>query len=114
MLSVCTSVRSDVVVHLCEVDVLCGGEVEALLAAFMTQQTLREPVGHFHVAAVELLRVQRGVGQHRRHLLNAPRLEERGVTEKLFRLKKKINKSIFTRKEIPKTSVSNTEMRFKV
>ena len=41
--------------HLGEVDVLCGCEVEALLAALVLQKALREPVGHLHVAAVEPL-----------------------------------------------------------
>lgn len=51
-------------VHLSEMDVLCGCEVEALLVALMLQQTLREPICYFHIAAVVLLCVQGGVGQH--------------------------------------------------
>lgn len=97
-------------VHLCEVDVLRGGEVEALLAAFVPQQTLREPVRHFHVAAVEPLRVLRGVRQHGRRLLDVSGVEERGVTEKPFRLEGEnnnyINTRFIAREGIPKTSIS--------
>lgn len=72
--------------HLGEVDVLCGCEVEALLVVLVLQQTLREPIRHFHIAAKVLLCVQGGVGQHGCCLLNVSRVQERRVTGKLLRL----------------------------
>lgn len=69
---------------LSEVDVLRRREVEALLVALVPQQTQSEPVRHLHVAAVELLRVRGGVGQHGCRLLNEPRIQERRVTGKPF------------------------------
>lgn len=75
-----------VVVHLGEVDVLCSCEVEALLAALVLQQTLCEPICHFHVAAVVFLCVHGGVGQHGCRLLNMSGVQERGITGKLLRL----------------------------
>ena len=63
-------------VHLSEVDVLRSGEVEALLGALVLQQTLCEPVRHFHIAAVVLLRVRGGVGQHGCRLLDVSRVQE--------------------------------------
>ncbi len=81
------------IVHLCEVDVLCGGEVEALLVALVLQQTLREPICHFHIAAKVLLCVQGGVGQHGGCLLNVSGVQERRVTGKLFRLEEGKEKS---------------------
>lgn len=74
--------------HLGEVHVLRGCEVEALLAALVLQQTLQEPIRHFHVAAVVLLRVQGGVGQHGRGLLDAARIQERCIVVKSVRLEK--------------------------
>lgn len=62
--------------HLSEMDVLCGREVEALLAALMLQQALREAVRHLHVAAIVLLCVQGGVGQHGGSLLHVSRVQE--------------------------------------
>lgn len=41
--------------YLGEVDVLRGGEVEALLLALMMQESLSKSVGHFHIAAIVLL-----------------------------------------------------------
>lgn len=84
-----------VAVHLSEVDVLCGREVEALLVALVLQETLCEPICYFHIAAVELLCVQRGVGQNGSRLLDLSRVQERRVTVKLVRLEKeKKNTSI--------------------
>lgn len=74
--------------HLGEVHVLRGRQVEALLAALVLQQTLHEPVRHFHIAAVVLLCVQGGVGQHGRGLLDAARIQERCVLVKFVRLEK--------------------------
>lgn len=65
-----------VALHLSEMDVLCGREVEALLAALVLQQALREAVRHLHVAAVVLLCVQGGVGQHGGSLLHVSRVQE--------------------------------------
>lgn len=75
-----------VLAHLSEVNILRGGEVEALLVALMLQQTLREPVRHLHVAAVVLLRVQGGVGQHGGRLLHVAGVQERCVVVKFVRL----------------------------
>lgn len=74
------------VVHLSEMDVLCGCEVEALLVALVLQETLREPICYFHIAAVVLLCVQGGVGQHGCCLQNISRVQERRVVVKLVRL----------------------------
>ena len=74
-------------------DVLRSREVEALLAALVLQQSLCEPVGQFHIAAVEHLCVQGGVGQHGCRLLNLSRVEECCVTGKPFRLKEEILKT---------------------
>lgn len=71
-------------VHLGEVDVLRGCEVEALLVDLVLQQELREAVRHLDIAAVERLCVGRGVGQQGGGLLNAPRIEERCVALQLF------------------------------
>lgn len=65
-----------VALHLSEMDVLCGREVEALLAALVLQQALREAVRHLHVAAVVLLCVQGGIGQHGGSLLHISRVQE--------------------------------------
>lgn len=73
-------------VHLGEVNILRGGEVEALLVALMLQQALREPVRHLHIAAVVLVRVQGGVGQHGGRLLHMAGVQERCVVVKFVRL----------------------------
>lgn len=62
--------------HLGEVHVLRGCEVEALLVALVLQQALHEPVHHLHVAAVVLVCVQGGVGQHGRGLLDVAGVQE--------------------------------------
>lgn len=67
-------------------NILRGGEVEALLVALVLQQTLREPVRHFHVAAVVLLRVHGGVGQQGGRLLYMAGVQERCVAVKFVRL----------------------------
>lgn len=72
--------------HLSEVDVLRSCEVEALLLVLVLQKTLREPISHLHVAAVVLLRVKGGVGQHGGRLLDMSRVQQRRVTGKLLRL----------------------------
>lgn len=82
--------------HLSEVDILRGREVEALLAALVLQQTLREPIRYFNVAAVVFLCVQGGVGQHGCSLLNVSRVQERRVTGKLVRLKRRNGKQPFS------------------
>lgn len=75
------------VVHLSEMDVLRGGEVEALLVALVLQQTLRESVGYFHIAAVVLLCVQGSVGQHGCGLLDVSGVQQRHVMVELVGLK---------------------------
>lgn len=77
------------VVHLGEMDILCGCEVEALLVALVLQQTLREPVRYFHIAAVVLLCVQGGVGQHGCGLLDVSGVQQRHVTVELVRLEER-------------------------
>lgn len=67
-------------------DVLRGSEVEAVLVALVLQETLGQLVRHLHVAAVVLLCVQRGVGQHGRRVLHVPRVQEGRIPGNLVRL----------------------------
>lgn len=71
---------------LCEVDVLRGRQVEALLVALVLQQSAREAVGHLHIAAVVLLRVRGGVGQQGGGLGHIARVQKRCVSVELVRL----------------------------
>lgn len=72
----CFQSRYLVSVHLSEVDILRSCEVEALLVALMLQQTLCQPVSHFHITAVVFLCVQGCVGQHGCCLLNMSGVQE--------------------------------------
>lgn len=72
--------------HLSEVDVLRGRQVEALLVALVLQQGAGETIGNLHVAAVVLLRVRGGVGQQGGGLRHVARVEKRGVAVELVRL----------------------------
>ena len=56
--------------YLVEVDVLRSCQAEALLAALVLQEPLREAVRYFNVTAVVRVRVQRGVKQQGCSLLH--------------------------------------------
>lgn len=74
------------VIYLVEQDVLCGGEVEALLAALVLQYGARQVIRDLHVAAVELSRVLRCVTHQCRRLLDVTGIHQRRVTSQTLRL----------------------------
>lgn len=52
-----------------EVNVSCGGHVEAQLLALVLQQAGQEAVGRLHVVALEVFRAVGGAPQHAGHAL---------------------------------------------